>query len=132
MECGMQRPVERAATWHAANPEKVAVYKLLNAERITTRKASYRAAKPEKGSGMSARRRARKLNATPAWADPVAIAAIYAESARLTKMTGVQYNVDHIIPLQGKLVSGLHVENNLQILTCWDNGTKNNKYEVAT
>lgn len=40
------------------------------------------------------------------------------------------YQVDHIIPLQGYLVSGLHIETNLQYLTCEDNSRKSNKYEI--
>lgn len=63
------------------------------------------------------RLRQQKINqATPSWADLSKIKAIYVESARITKETGKPHEVDHIIPLCGKNVCGLHVESNLQIL----------------
>ncbi len=55
------------------------------------------------------------------------IKAFYVEAERLTIKTGIQYEVDHIIPLQGEMVSGLHVHNNLQILTRSKNRSKQNK-----
>ncbi|MGP8437137.1 hypothetical protein ACT2FY_13160 [Paraburkholderia fungorum] len=64
------------------------------------------------------RRRARERRATPPWVDKTKIRAIYAEAERLTRETGEQYVVDHIVPLAGKLVCGLHVDWNLQI-THW-------------
>lgn len=73
-----------------------------------------------------AKRRAQKLQATPKWADLKAIEAIYAEAKRLTQETGIQHEVDHIVPLVGKKVSGLHTERNLQILTRKANRSKSN------
>jgi hypothetical protein len=61
--------------------------------------------------------------ATPSWANLDKIKEIYYKCP-------VGYQVDHIIPLQGKLVSGLHIETNLQYLTCEDNNRKSNKYDV--
>lgn len=78
----------------------------------------------------SNKRRVAKLNRTPPWANQEAIKAIYREAARLSSETGVEHHVDHIIPLQGELVSGLHVESNLQILPWHENVTKGNRFEV--
>jgi len=79
----------------------------------------------------ASRRRVAKLQRTPPWANQAAIKAIYADATRLTEETGVMHHVDHIYPLQGKIVSGLHVETNLQILQWRDNIIKRNNFEVA-
>ena len=65
--------------------------------------------------------RANKLQRVPQWADLNKIKEIYLNCPE-------GYTIDHIIPLQGKLVSGLHVEANLQYLTKSDNSSKKNKY----
>jgi hypothetical protein len=78
----------------------------------------------------ASKRRTARLNRTPHWADMKAIRAVYAEAQRLTRETGIAHHVDHIIPLQGELVSGLHVPNNLQLLTASENSKKHNHYEV--
>lgn len=83
-------------------------------------------------------RQAAELRATPPWANPKKIAAIYAEAARLTAETGIPHHVDHIVPLQGpvatwgpfkgmRIVFGLHWEGNLQILPARENLTKSNR-----
>jgi len=64
-----------------------------------------------------------KRKQVPPWADVEKIKQIY-----LNRPKG--FHVDHIIPLQGKLVSGLHVENNLQYLPAKENISKHNFYEV--
>jgi hypothetical protein len=75
----------------------------------------------------SAARRAAKLLATPSWADQEKIATFYIEAQRLTFETGIQHDVDHIVPLKSKLVCGLHVETNLQILIGAENKSKGNR-----
>ena len=57
---------------------------------------------------------------TPAWADLEKIKAFYRLAAAFTKLY-VPHHVDHIIPLNGKIVSGLHTEDNLQVIPASDN-----------
>ena len=76
-----------------------------------------------------ARRRKHRL-ATPHWlteAQFKTIRSIYEQAISLTKATGVQYVVDHIIPLQHDAVCGLHVPWNLRVITRAENGLKSNK-----
>ena len=68
-------------------------------------------------------RKAKKLNATPNWVDKEKIKIIYKECPK-------GYHVDHIIPLQGVLVSGLHIPENLQYLSASVNIAKKNKFEI--
>lgn len=76
----------------------------------------------------SAKRRAAKVSATPRWASLQAISQVYKEAKRVTEATGVKHVVDHIVPLQGETVCGLHVENNLQVLPEVENLKKWNKH----
>jgi hypothetical protein len=64
------------------------------------------------------------LQRTPKWANFEKINDFYIEARRFELEDGIERHVDHIIPLHGKLVSGLHVENNLQILTANENWSK--------
>ena len=82
----------------------------------------------------AAKNRAAKMQRTPKWLtedDLWIIKQAYKLAALRTKMLGFSWHVDHIIPLQGKLVSGLHVPWNLQVIPAVENISKNNNFEVA-
>lgn len=80
------------------------------------------------------RRRAAMLHATPPWLTAIHLAQIqemYDVSAMLERQTGRKYNVDHIVPLQGRTVRGLHVPWNLQVMHERENFSKGNKLVEA-
>ena len=74
-----------------------------------------------------------KKHRTPLWLtdiDHERIANVYKLATLQSKMTGTIWHVDHIIPLQGKNVSGLHVPANLRAIPGADNIRKRNSYGV--
>lgn len=111
------------------NPKKYAAskqkYKINNREKEAAYARKWAKDNPEKNTANTVAYYMRKFKAMPVWADSFAIVEIYALAAKLGK------HVDHILPLKGKLVCGLHVENNLQLLTPAENLSKNNRYEIA-
>lgn len=106
-----KRKAETTAVWQKNNPEKVKQYRLT--EKISGKSAA-----------KAAKRRAAKLQATPAWADLEEIKNVYLEAQYF------DMHVDHIIPLQGENVCGLHVWDNLQLLPAVENIKKGNKYAL--
>lgn len=84
------------------------------------------------GAARGAMRRVRIREASFDCVDPDAIKAIYLECARITNETGIPHQVDHIVPLKGKIVSGLHVPWNLQIIPARENRKKSNNFQIET
>jgi hypothetical protein len=108
--------IARLNAWNKANPEKT-----------KARVKAWMQANPDKGCAKATRYRAAKLNATPSWADHVAIGMIY-RAAEVIRTTGFDVHVDHVVPLQGKRVTGLHVHNNLRVIQANANRSKSNHF----
>ena len=123
--------------------DKKREYYLSNRQRILEEKHKYHAKNrdvllakrqeyynnPENYAKFAVQREKRRLTqkqATPKWADINAMRRIYAECKRISQRTGIKHHVDHIIPLHGKLVTGLHVQDNLRIVTASENHRKYN------
>lgn len=126
---------EYSKAWHLANKER------RNAdarENYKKNKAAFRARDRKWQKANNAyfaakenKRKSAKLKRTPSWLTETHFAQIqmfYDSAAALTKELGIRMEVDHIVPLNDKNVSGLHVPWNLQILSKTDNSRKGNKF----
>lgn len=134
---------EYNAKWRVAHPEatRAAARKRYAADhaKATAKRRRWRAENPERYreitrvwkernrgrvAAADVARRAAKKNATPAWSEFDAIAAFYAACPK-------GHHIDHIIPLAGKTVCGLHVLANLQYLPARENLMKSNRFVEA-
>lgn len=102
-------------------------YGNVDRERNKLRAKMWREMNKGRVNANIAKRRASLLQATPKWAEYDAIIDLYKKARELTEQTGIDHQVDHIIPLNSKLVCGLHCMANLQILTAEENNKKKNK-----
>lgn len=116
----------------AAHPEKYRQYwrtrREQQKEKINAFQRARAAANPAKIAAIAAARRAMKDQRTPTWADLKKIEQIYAEAKVMSTMMEEPWHVDHVIPLRGKNVSGLHVHQNLQLLPGAENVRKSNQF----
>jgi gluconate kinase len=104
---------------------------LTDKEKAEYLNSDYSKFSPEKKARIVAYVSARKKKrdkSMPLWANKAAIEMIYLQARMLTLQTGIKHEVDHIIPSNHELVCGLHVENNLQILTEVENILKSNSF----
>lgn len=133
---------EKRKRWRANNldavklKERLASKKVREEKRdvIKVRKAEYAKRNKYIVNAACSKRKASKLLRTPKWVGQEELWLIkeaYELSQLRTKLHGFSWHVDHVIPLQGELVSGLHVPKNLQVIPALENIQKNNRYEIA-
>ena len=103
-------------------------YSALNADANNARGRKWAKDNPARRNANVARRRATEFRATPAWADAAAIVLVYKEARDAERRDGIKRHVDHIVPLQSKIVCGLHTAGNLQILSDLANRQKSNRH----
>lgn len=127
----------RRELW-AADPEAARAKRRAKRENNpeSAREASKRwaAKNTHRVTAKSKARKAAKRQRTPTWLTPAdhdAMARLYLEAIEVGELVGEPYHVDHIIPLQGETVSGLHVPWNLQVLRGVENVSKSNKLPMA-
>jgi hypothetical protein len=116
-----EKIVEKARISRATeSPEKRAA----RLEQAKLKARVWRANNPKHHNALTTAHKKVVKQRTPAWANLQKIVEFY-------KNCPEGYQVDHIIPLRGKKVSGLHVVENLQYLTAKENRNKSNYYEVS-
>ena len=128
-----ERNVVRKVTHKDQIAEYATKYWKNNKQKVLKNGKKWRQNNKEYACFDASKRRAAKLKRTPKWltrVDYEIIQQIYIEAQRLTELTGIEFHVDHIIPLVGKIVSGLHVPSNLQILPFYENLTKSNRFTL--
>lgn len=143
------KEVAASSAWNKANPERLRAnrkrayhrnpepiraqasdYYSKNVDRVKAYQKKWRNENPAACLALKAKRRARKLKATPNWLTREHHAEIedfYLIASTLTAHMGEPYHVDHIVPLKGSRVCGLHVPWNLQVLTGVENSRKKNR-----
>jgi hypothetical protein len=121
--------------WEKNNPEYRKTYEAEwnknNPEKLKAKDAKWAKANPAKRAAKQMRRQAKKLKATPSWLTEEhhgQILEFYELAQELQWLSEEPLQVDHIIPLQGENVSGLHVPWNLQILPKSMNISKGNRF----
>ena len=122
----LEKSRKRAAIWRTANPQHA------NTQVVKQR---WKIENPGKVNAHGAKRRAALLQRTPNWLtedDLWMMEQAYDIAALRSKMLGFSWHVDHIYPLQGKTVSGLHTPINLQVIPWLDNIRKANRLVERT
>jgi hypothetical protein len=146
-EKNKKKIIDRANKWQKENPEKTALNKrnsrinnkekynqrsidwcLKNSERRKQQSKNYADKNRATIHANTRRRQINKLKAVAAWGNKFFIEEAYSLAALRTKIFGYKWEVDHIVPLQSKLVCGLHVEHNLQVISRNANRKKSNHY----
>jgi hypothetical protein len=127
--------LEKAKEWRSSNKEKFALsiqsWRKANPNRMKELYRSWAQANKDKVNAKWMARDAAKKNRTPNWLtedDHWMIEQAYDIASKRKQLFGFDWHVDHIVPLQGKTVSGLHVPWNLQVIPAKLNQQKSNRF----
>jgi 5-methylcytosine-specific restriction endonuclease McrA len=125
----------KAVRYYSENAKKVLIrtrqHHSINRDEKNAKALQWAKENPNIRAHHRAARRAAMLQAIPKWADKDAILLKYKERNCMNKLTGLPHHVDHIVPLQGKNICGLHVAENLRVILARDNLSKNNNWETV-
>lgn len=125
-----QRERARNRLYRAERPSEAVAYNRQYRLDNPEYQADWRRANHGRAKAYLARYRAAKLAATPLWADLRKIQEIYQQASDASASDGLVYEVDHIVPLQGVGVCGLHVHWNLRVITQSANRKKGNRWDA--
>ena len=143
VECAQNRQETQSRREYEAQYRKTSKYQCyqkqyqseyMGTEKYKQQKRKYAQENKSKITAKTRRYELAKLNRTPQWLsgdDFWMIEQAYDLAQLRTQLFGFRWHVDHIFPLQGGLVSGLHVPHNLQVIPATLNQRKSNRYDVA-
>jgi hypothetical protein len=130
--------LSKTKLWREQNVDRKRAYRkseyAANKQAAQTSASEYRRNNPAKVNAWSRKHQLAKRKRTPNWlsADEFwMMEQAYELAALRTKLFGFVWHVDHVIPLQGELVSGLHTPYNLQVIPARDNQSKSNRFVVS-
>lgn len=131
-EANREQEKAKALAYYKNNRLKLIAQHAEYMQKTAEQQKNYRSRTVADYRARLAKRRAALALRTPAWLTPAQLRAmtnVYRWAREVEKATGIPHHVDHIVPLRGVRVSGLHVPSNLQILSATANIAKNNRYE---
>ena len=118
--------------YNKKNAEKISkqgkARELINKEKRTETNKIWAVKNKAKLNHKCRLRQLLKKQATPPWANLKLIQEMYELSEMYSKNTGIKHHVDHVVPIQGKNVCGLHVHYNLQVMPYYENLSKGNNH----
>jgi len=120
---------EKRKAWRDTNTKSIRLSNKKFQESHPTYFTDYRKNNPDIISKHRLKRRTCKKQASPSWYEKEQISTLYQKRDELSKLWGIQLHVDHIVPLQGKNVCGLHCLDNLQLIEAKLNQKKYNKFK---
>lgn len=127
-----QKIKERKREYRASNSDKINIqqrnYRSLNRDKGRAACHKWQSSNRDIMNALNAKRRAAKLQVTPAWIDEKAVKQYYLLADFLSSELGAEFNVDHVVPLQSDIACGLHWEGNLSLMLGGLNKAKGNRF----